>query len=236
MSTAASASGLPLLSDDSRISSSRRARTRPAIARRKARRARPPSSCASSRTPAWPPRPRPDRPLGARPRRPAAITSSVAGLIDRRSRRVGRRLPAAVDVAAGQARRSPSGHGQAVSQGASSRISISVGTCRPRPASRASRRCSRLPARSAAQPRAVGDRDEIGREDVDADLRDALLRHVGLDLAVALVVPQQDVTGTCASTAEASSGRVNCRPPSPISATTGRSGAASFAPIAAGSA
>jgi hypothetical protein len=79
MSTAASASGLPLLSDDSRISSSRRSRTRPAIAPRKAARSAPVVlrqlrnarfAAATARSTS-----------GAPPAATWAITSSVAGLI-----------------------------------------------------------------------------------------------------------------------------------------------------------
>ena len=58
------------------------------------------------------------------------------------------------------------------------------------------RNCScrwrQLSARYGAAAEAARDGQEIRRVDVDADLRDAALGHVLLDLAIAAVVPEQD--------------------------------------------
>ena len=103
----------------------------------------------------------------------------------RRSRRIDRALRRAPIERIGDRRRYQR-------RAAASSISISVG-----PEARcACRNCScrwgRLSASHGAAAEAARDGQEIRRVDVDADLRDAALGHVFLDLAIAAVVPDED--------------------------------------------
>src|SRR5215207_8711877 len=108
---------------------------------------------------------------------------------------------------------------------------------RPRPLQRlAQRRCE---PGGVIDPHAFAaerpsERREVGHAQVDADRLDLLRDHLGADLAVAVLFGTTTGSGMPSSAAVASSATVNSRPPSPASAITGRSGAASFAPIAAG--